>query len=403
MKSLKFFAVLLRLRARKHYHDVRTYDDICRGQAMIKTGIQLRYLSVTNFKALDSFEIEFPEPSFQDDASVLVFGSKNGLGKTSLLESCALLFLSALLWANRSFSLSRYLGMPVNLADLLIRAGTGMCELKGCFQEGSKVMDVHVRISKEKNGRAVIETKTAGDLRPFRLLRHPSFYAYPSIYHSSGIAERFLFTLVGASSEPLFVPGLIYFHSYRKVQEGNPNLGMMVDEERRWYRRSRLRPEYEYPVSAFKLVILRAMMSKAGLFEGLEKKSEADETLSKLNDLVQRYTGGKIEKLRSSSDSTIDFRITTAEGDSSFTFDGLSSGQKEIISTLFLIWYYSRRAPCIVLIDEPELHLNAEWHIDFISKITELSPRNQYIISTHSEDIFSSVSADRRVLLEMEG
>jgi predicted ATP-binding protein involved in virulence len=78
----------------------------------------------------------------------------------------------------------------------------------------------------------------------------------------------------------------------------------------------------------------------------------------------------------------------------------LSSGQKEIIATLFLIWYQTRNKPGIVLIDEPELHLNPEWHRDFIRQLGRIAPNNQYIIATHSEDIFASVDKDRRFLLQ---
>jgi predicted ATP-dependent endonuclease of OLD family len=211
------------------------------------------------------------------------------------------------------------------------------------------------------------------------------------------LMDRFVFSLVGFNSEPLIIPPVLYFHSYRKVMEGNPELGMMVEGERT-FRRSRYRTDFEFPISAFKLQILRLMMGKARLFETLDDEHASD-MLDKLNELVNRYSGGTIEKLRPSSDNTVDFRIYQSNGEKSFTFDGLSSGQKEIISTLFLIWYYSKTKPSIVLIDEPELHLNVEWHMDFVKQVHDLAPENQYIIATHSEDIFSSVEEDRRILL----
>ena len=81
------------------------------------------------------------------------------------------------------------------------------------------------------------------------------------------------------------------------------------------------------------------------------------------------------------------------------TFDGLSSGQKEIISTLFLIWYHTKDKPSVVFIDEPELHLNAQWHRSLVNRLMKLAPNNQYIMATHSEDIMDSVEEDRRILL----
>jgi predicted ATPase len=152
-------------------------------------------------------------------------------------------------------------------------------------------------------------------------------------------------------------------------------------------------------MSTFKLEILRLMMSKANLFETI-KEEQADITLVKLNELVERYTGGRIEKLRPSKDNTVDFRVHMNQSLGSFTFDGLSSGQKEIISTVFLIWHSTRKLPAIVLIDEPELHLNTGWHRDFIHQLVTLAPNNQYIIATHSEDIFASVGEGQRALLE---
>jgi predicted ATPase len=92
-----------------------------------------------------------------------------------------------------------------------------------------------------------------------------------------------------------------------------------------------------------------------------------------LNSLIQRYCGGQIENLCPLPDNKIDIRIKPINGKESFSFDGLSSGQKEMISTLFLIWKNTKEQPSIVLIDEPELHLNAEWHGDFAEGVTKIS------------------------------
>ena len=52
-----------------------------------------------------------------------------------------------------------------------------------------------------------------------------------------------------------------------------------------------------------------------------------------------------------------------------------------------------------MLIDEQELHLNAQWHRSFVKNLVSLAPQNQYIMATHSEDVMDSVGEDRRVLL----
>ena len=118
-----------------------------------------------------------------------------------------------------------------------------------------------------------------------------------------------------------------------------------------------------------------------------------------MNDLLDFYVGGTISKLRPRADNSVDFRVQRDGENESFTFDGLSSGQKEVISTLFMIWYYTRERPRVVLIDEPELHLNLQWHRSFVGKLFDLAPRNQYIFATHSADFMDSVDPSRRLIL----
>jgi len=121
-----------------------------------------------------------------------------------------------------------------------------------------------------------------------------------------------------------------------------------------------------------------------------------------LNELFRRFAGGTVSRLRPSPDNAVDFRIEPEDGSAPYTFDGLSSGQKEIISTLFLVWFYTVDHPRTVLIDEPELHINAQWHRTFVKSLLSLAPQNQYILATHSEYIMDSVDQDRRTLLFRE-
>ncbi|MFB3787372.1 MAG: AAA family ATPase [bacterium] len=348
-----------------------------------ESGIALRYLKLENFKAFDSFEINFPAPRMKDDPDIFVLGSKNGLGKTSVLEACALLFLCACS-GKKELIIHRRHDFPIDLTELLIRAGKESAIIEGMFDCKKEPAKVKLKMGKNR----IFEC--SGDLELFKKYRQEQYLSREEI------AEYLQSCLAGLNSDPLVLPPFMYFHSYRKVQEGNPEFGMMVSGRR--YNRVRFRPGYEYPISTFKLEILRSMMGKAELFETLDDE-KAGEVLEKLNELVKKYAGGTISKLRPSPDNTIDFRIVPTGGGESFTFDGLSSGQKEIISTHFLIWYYTRQKPGIVLIDEPELHLNAEWHRDFIRQAHTLVPGNQYILATHSEDVFASVPEDRRALL----
>ena len=143
------------------------------------------------------------------------------------------------------------------------------------------------------------------------------------------------------------------------------------------------------------------MMSSADLFES-PKDPDVHLTLEKLNYLLGQYAGCRFAKLRQAENDSLELRVQPISGIETFNFDGLSSGQKEIITTLFLIWYETRNQPKVVLIDEPELHLNLQWHRSFINSLVKLAPKNQYIIATHSATIMDSVNRNRRILLQTD-
>ncbi len=339
---------------------------------------RLERLTLKNFKAFDNLTIEFPRPNLADDPDILVMGSKNGLGKTSILEACSLLFLAAI-GGEKTLEYISYPRITVDLLDIMIRAGSQTSRISGTFTIDDKPFDISLTLSRD--GKTSIK-KPSTDLQ--QILQRTRT---PRSANLSTTTLRFFLSLAGLNSEPLLAPPFMYFHSYRKVQEGRLELGAMVEGEQ-ILARSRFASERETSISLFKLEILRLLMSRGALFEDLDNEDDAEGILNNLNTLMERYAG------------EIEFRVTPInKTTTSFNFDGLSSGQKEIISTLFLIWYYTRSQRGIILIDEPELHLNPEWHRGFIWHLLKLSPHNQYITATHSEDVFSAVDKDRRIIL----
>ena len=343
--------------------------------------IKIRRISIRNYKGIDELNMAFPVPRLPDDPDIFVMGSRNGLGKTSIIECCALLLLGPMLREERFGLRDRY--SIVDAPDLLIRAGERSAEIGGEIVLGDEA--VTVKMSIDRRGRVKLSDEKLFE----RMLEKRSI-------DPESDADDLIRAICGFTPNPVIENTFLLFHSYRKVQEGNPEMGMMLRG-----RNPRHLPHYEFPMSAFKLQILRSLMGQANLFE-LDEEEGSDETIDALNKLVETYAGGTISKLRPSPDNTIDFRVNPVDLGESFTFDGLSSGQKEIISTLFLIWYHTRNRPSVVFIDEPELHLNAQWHRGFVKSLTSLAPQNQYIIATHSEDVMDSVSEDRRALLSSD-
>jgi predicted ATPase len=352
-----------------------------------RKNIRLSRLKISDYKKIDSLEIDFTPPLMQGDPDILLLGSKNGGGKTSVLECCSLLILSAL-FRDQFKSITNELSLDI--ASLLVKAGQEKASIECTVEKNTKECILSLEISYEE-GFFVTNVKIDE--------KDESFFGFNRKDYPDAFDYSFS-SIFAFSSEPLIIPPLLHFNSYRKVQESNPELGMMWDDYRGNYdmrRRTGMRSIVS-PVSSFKLEILRSLMGQASLFEDADREQSRN-ILSILNSLILRYCGGQIEHLRPLPDNKIDIRIKPLNGRESFSFDGLSSGQKEMIATLFLIWKNTKDQPSIVLIDEPELHLNAEWHSDFVRQLHRLAPNNQYILATHSEEMFRSVDERHRAVL----
>lgn len=347
---------------------------------------RLSRLQISNFKAIDDLDLELPPPLMRGDPDVLVLGSRNGVGKTSVLEACALLWFSRL-----DVSLLE-LGIrseAFSLREQWIRSGSRELRIRGstAYHSGDPESWFQEHKTHEL---AISDGGWSIEPRPVRPADRPDLLG-ANEHRTDEVLLRRLF---GVAKEPLCWGYLMYFHSNRGVEFGVVQPG----------RQERVPALLGVPFSGgwFKDELLFYLMARSGLIED-EGSSAVDATGEVLGRLFREFADGEIAKLRSRSRSAYDVRVRPRRGSKSFSFDGLSSGQKEMIATLFLIWQHTRNDPALVLIDEPELHLNAEWQIKFMRLLFQLAPFNQYILATHSEHIFGSVEEDRRLLLDPHG
>jgi energy-coupling factor transporter ATP-binding protein EcfA2 len=80
--------------------------------------------------------------------------------------------------------------------------------------------------------------------------------------------------------------------------------------------------------------------------------------------------------------------------------DQMSSGQLELFVFIASVLTWPANSGLIV-IDEPELHLDTDWHRTIVRIIQQLKPRCQLIVATHSPDIYdSATSFERHFLVE---
>lgn len=79
--------------------------------------------------------------------------------------------------------------------------------------------------------------------------------------------------------------------------------------------------------------------------------------------------------------------------------DDLSSGELELFCFLGVL-ISTIPTLDIVYIDEPELHLNQQWHILLMHALRVVSPNTQFIVATHSADIWNSVLSTQRFFVD---
>lgn len=82
--------------------------------------------------------------------------------------------------------------------------------------------------------------------------------------------------------------------------------------------------------------------------------------------------------------------------DTVLPLSSLSSGEKEVVTIVF---DFLLRDPqdCIIVFDEPELHLHPELSYRLLRTLRDVGERNQFIFSTHSPDIITA-SLDHSVV-----
>jgi len=177
----------------------------------MKTGynkpIKIRRITIRNYKGIDVFEMDFPTPRMPDDPDILVMGSRNGLGKTSIIECCSLLLLALTVREERFKLRDRY--SIVDVPDLLIKAGSHFSEIGGDIVIGDESIFVQVRI--DRNG----VVKISGESLREKIINN-------DLFDPESEADDFIKAICGFTPNPVIESTFLLFHSYRKVQEGNP-------------------------------------------------------------------------------------------------------------------------------------------------------------------------------------
>lgn len=128
-----------------------------------------------------------------------------------------------------------------------------------------------------------------------------------------------------------------------------------------------------------------------------KKKNDAsnaeDVTLTKLKDPTEKYINIFGKLLYPKKMLPIDINSSTIQykDDDGATrqFSELSSGEREVVILTFDI-ITQNPSHCLILIDEPEVHLHPELTFRLIKALKAIGENNQYFLFTHSPDIIGN-------------
>jgi hypothetical protein len=143
-----------------------------------------------------------------------------------------------------------------------------------------------------------------------------------------------------------------------------------------------------------------AFMSGPGQLEGI---SRFETSLKQLNEVWKAFHPGReqsfsVDPISDDPDAGFDVFLVGTAG-ARIPLDSLSSGQLELFA-FFGEFLRLKFDAGVLIIDEPELHLDPQWHTMMLRAIRRFLPRVQILVSTHSPDVYDSVySFQRRLLL----
>jgi ABC-type lipoprotein export system ATPase subunit len=124
---------------------------------------------------------------------------------------------------------------------------------------------------------------------------------------------------------------------------------------------------------------------EVGSFEERKRFFEKQEQFIEKTNILFKETGKSFAKNQTSDNRHFKFNVDGQINELDHT--QLSSGEKQVFYLLISALLQDNKS-CITLLDEPELSLHIDWQQKLIPFLQELNPNAQYIIVTHSPNVF---------------
>lgn len=316
------------------------------------TQCSISHITIQNYKGIEHLAIDF------SNFGILGIAGAHGTGKTSILECCALLL---------HFKDYQY-DIVFNSDSLLyscIRAGQEYAKIEGTLINNNATKAIKLMITKTKILLCFNQNTVPQSVNQF-------------------FNPDTLKSIFGHFPEPHVEESMILFHSHRKIKENALSIGDLLGKTPK-------------NLGIIKRIVLQSLLSQAKDILEINFSSSLD---ALFNEILKEFANCRIGKIRPHKNNEIELLVEHLQSPNGFSFDFLSAGQKEIISTLFLI---IANKPSVVLIDTPELHLNTDYCSRMISFLKDKLPNSQYIITTNHENIMDLTSIHNRLYLTQGG
>ena len=305
-----------------------------------RPSVAIASLSIRDFRGLDRLELDFRGPDGHPN-SLVVLAGPNGCGKTAVLEA-------ALILAGGADLITGLRGRPAT------RRGANDYELQAEFQSGTTTWR-----SKDISG-------ASNPLLP-ALVSH--------WYFSSWRAP----TLVGPVNPTVGRRG-------RRPAGTDQNRLLNVKQE---LVTAATLERFENPLphlGRYSTVIRAINDAWREFYPAADEAFEVGVVLTP----EESETGG----------GSFDVYLRTPEGHR-LEIDLLSAGQLELFLFLGALALNDGRRG-IIFIDEPELHLDPQWHRPILRSLMRLQPHAQLVVATHSPEIYDAAASYERHYLVPE-
>lgn len=340
--------------------------------------MKIRKIRLQNFKRFDSYELDLTDPLTGQPRDLTVLVGENGSGKTTLLQAIAL----PLAVATKRIDHPEDFHWPGFLLDRLDPLKTRI-EMEVEF--AADELETTATLAEELYRQGAFESIKDDYKPPAKITPVTLFYKQGWVDCSS--REEF-YQFRGRDYAKQFVRTR-GFEPFRKVG------GVFwYDQERK--ATSLTRENSEPPtIDALRSELINlwgfhvsVRYGKRTLPPGSPDLYEELDSRYQAVFRPRRFVGGEPKPMIGSEGIEPDFWFMLDDGRRYYELDEMSSGERAVFPILFdfVKWRINRS---VILIDEIELHLHPPLQQFLVESLPKLGEDNQFIITTHSEEVLN--------------